>query len=75
MRTFRLSAFAKDDLARIYRRGLLEFGERQAENYLDQLLNYFDEISARPLAYPAVDDIRKGYRRCVVGRQDIADWI
>ena len=71
MRTFRLSEFAKNDLARIYRQGLLEFGEQQAEKYLNQLLDRFDEITAHPLAYPAIDDIRKGYRRSVVGPDSI----
>lgn len=31
----------------------------------------FDAIAANPLQYPAVDHIREGYRRSVLGRDSI----
>ena len=71
MATYRLSVEAKADLARIYRRGLREYGEDQADKYLNALFDRFDQIADRPLLYPAVDEIRAGYRRSVCGVDSI----
>jgi len=35
MANYRISEDAKGDLQRIYRRGVLEFGEAQADQYFD----------------------------------------
>ncbi|MBL6807958.1 MAG: type II toxin-antitoxin system RelE/ParE family toxin [Pseudomonadales bacterium] len=59
MGRYRLSEDAKDDLIRIDHRGVREFGEARAEAYF------------QPLAYPAVDEIRVGYRRSVCGADSI----
>ena len=68
---YRLRAQAKADLRRIYRRGLREFGEAQADRYYAALFKGFARIASHPLLYPAVDDVRPGYRRCVCGRESI----
>lgn len=71
MGSYRLSEAAKSDLARIYRRGFREFGEAQADAYFNALFDHFARIAERPLLFPAVDDIRPGYRRGVCGRDSV----
>ena len=71
MATYRLSENAKEDLRRIYRRGLREYGEAQADEYYNALFDRFEEIAEQPFLYPAVDDIREGYRRSVCGVDSI----
>jgi toxin ParE1/3/4 len=67
MANYRVNEHAKQDLKRIYRRGVLEFGEAQADQYFNALFERFDELAEQPLQYQAVDDICKGYRRSVCG--------
>jgi toxin ParE1/3/4 len=67
MVNYRISEQARRDLQRIYRRGILAFGEDQADKYFDALFRRFDELAAQPQRYQAVDDIRPGYRRSVCG--------
>jgi toxin ParE1/3/4 len=71
MATYRLSEQAREDLRRIYRRGLHEYGEAQADEYYNALFDRFEEIAEQPLLYPAVDDIREGHRRSVCGVDSI----
>ena len=71
MGTYRLSEKAKEDLRRIYRRGLREYGEAQADDYYNALFDRFEQIAEQPFLYPAVDDIREGYRRSVCGVDSI----
>lgn len=59
------------DLARIYWRGVEDFGEFQAERYYEALFQRFDEIAEAPYQYQAVDHIREGYRRSVCGVDSI----
>nr|WP_324258593.1 type II toxin-antitoxin system RelE/ParE family toxin [Cellvibrio fontiphilus] len=68
---YRISHEASMDLARIYWRGQREFGELQAERYYQLLIERFERISEEPLAFPAVDHIREGYRRSVCGADSI----
>ena len=67
MANYKLTEFAKDDLRRIYRYGVINFGEKQADLYFDALFERFAEIAENPLKYQSVDDIRNGYRRSVCG--------
>ena len=67
MGTYRLSENAKEDLKRIYRRGLREYGEVQADKYYDAFFDHFEQLAERPLLYQTVDHIRPGYRRSVCG--------
>jgi toxin ParE1/3/4 len=71
MATYRLTENAKEDLRRIYRRGLREYGEAQADQYYNALFDRFEQIAEQPFLYPAVDDIREGYRRSVYGVDSI----
>ena len=68
---YRLSNDAKMDLARLYWRGVEEFGENQAERYYEALFQRFDEIAEAPYQYQGVDHIREGYRRSVCGVDSI----
>lgn len=68
---YRLSNDAKMDLARIYWRGVEDFGESQAARYYEALFQRFDEIAEAPYQYQAVDHIREGYRRSVCGVDSI----
>ena len=71
MDNYRINEDARKDLRRIYRRGVLEFGEVQADRYFDALFERFDEMASQPHLYQAVDDIREGYRRSVCGVDSI----
>lgn len=55
-----LTEDAKSDLKRIYARGLREYGEEQADIYFNAFFDRFEQLAAKPLSYPAVDDIRAG---------------
>jgi toxin ParE1/3/4 len=71
MWNYRLTEDVKEDLRRIYRYGFINFGEAQADLYYDTLLNHFEQIADNPYLYQAVDHIRKGYRRSVLGTNSI----
>lgn len=71
MAKYRISRDAKDDLKRIYRRGLLEYGEVQADQYYRAFFERFEQLAEQPYLYQAVDDIRKSYRRSVCGVDSI----
>ena len=71
MANYRISENAKADLNRIYRRGVLEYGEARADSYYDALFERFEQLSKQPNLYQAVDDIREGYTRSVCGVDSI----
>ncbi len=71
MARYQLSSDAEDDLKRIYDYGLKTFGEKQADLYLDQLLDCFDTIADSPFSFVLVDNIYPGLRRCVCGVDSI----
>ena len=71
MGNYRLTENAKADLTRIYRRGLREYGEAQADKYYKVFFERFEKLADQPLLYQAVDDIRPGYRRSVCGMDNI----
>mgnify|MGYP005856463307 CR=1 FL=1 len=56
---------------RIYSRGLREYGEEQADRYYHDFFDRFEQLAEQPLSYPAIDDIRAGYRRSVCGNDSI----
>jgi toxin ParE1/3/4 len=51
MAKFVLSNKAEDDLAEIYRYGFLNFGERQANSYAEQLKEKCQNLTDNPLLY------------------------
>ncbi|MGB5520307.1 MAG: type II toxin-antitoxin system RelE/ParE family toxin [Gammaproteobacteria bacterium] len=71
MGNYRLSENAKADLTRVYRRGLREYGEAQADKYYQAFFERFEQLAEQPLLYQAVDDILPGYRRSVCGSDSI----
>ena len=71
MGNYKLTEDAKYDLKRIYRYGVKEFGEAQADLYYDMLFRHFEKIADNPYLYQTVDHIRKGYRRSVCGVDSI----
>jgi len=71
MGNYRLTEDAKADLKRIYKRGLREYGEAQADKYYAAFFDRFEELAEHPYLYQAVDHIREGYRRSVCGADSI----
>ncbi len=71
MGRYRLSREAKEDLREIYRYGLFEYGETQADKYFTDFFSRFEQIADQPYLYPAVDHIHDGYRRSVCGVHSI----
>ncbi|VAW99461.1 hypothetical protein MNBD_GAMMA21-1933 [hydrothermal vent metagenome] len=47
MANYRISESAKADLKRIYGRGLLEYGEAQADKYYTAFFDRFEQITER----------------------------
>ncbi len=48
MGTYRLTEDAKDDLIRIYQRGLREFGEVKADAYFNAFFKRFELLANQP---------------------------
>ena len=71
MENYELSGPAKADLRRLYTYGILSFGEKLADEYYDGIIARFVQIGDMPKLYPAVDDIKEGYRRSVFGSHSI----
>lgn len=71
MANYKLSNEAKDDLIRIHHYGVRKFGMTQADKYYNSFFEYFEIIAQRPLSFESVDYIKKGYRRCVCGSDNI----
>jgi toxin ParE1/3/4 len=67
----RITKLADQDLNDLYSEGFTTWGEEQADRYYDGLQNRLDRICESPLMYPAVDDIREGYRRSVYEKHSI----
>ncbi len=65
--SYRLTEQAKKDLRRIYKYGLISFSESQADKYYQSLIRQFEKIANNPDLYQSVNEIKKGYRRCVCG--------
>lgn len=71
MASYRLSEIAKSDLIDIARWGDENHGVARSNKYRDDLKRHFTHIAQHPLSFPAVDHIRKGYRRSVIGVHSI----
>ena len=67
----RITKLADQDLNDLYSEGFTTWGEEQADRYYDGLLDRFEGICETPLMYPAVDEIREGYRRSVYEKHSI----
>jgi toxin ParE1/3/4 len=71
MASYKISEAAKIDLIGIHQYGVINFGEDQADKYYNAFFEQFDKIAEQPFLFPAVDYIRPGYRRCVLGVDSI----
>jgi len=71
MGKYRLSKAAEEDLIGIALFGDEHFGVAQSNRYREQLKQRFSALAEQPFLYPAVDHIRKGYRRSVCGVHSI----
>lgn len=71
MASYKLSGDAEEDIIRLYRHGIENFGLVRANSYFDGLFARFDQLAEQPNLYPAVDGIRTGYRRSVYGVHSI----
>lgn len=67
MRRYKLSNEARAELVEIVRYGDEHFGVAQSDRYRDRLTEHFELLARQPLLFPAVDHIRRGYRRSVCG--------
>lgn len=67
----RITNVADQDLDDLYTTGFTTWGEAQADRYYDGLLERLNRICENPKMYPAVDDIRTGYRRSVYEKHSI----
>lgn len=65
MADYRLSPNAECDLERIWFYGLDTWGLDAANEYIKGLYERFQQIADEPRRYPAVENIRAGYRRSV----------
>ncbi len=72
---YRLSQEAKFDLINIHHFGIYRFGEIQAEKYYNAFFRQFKIICKNPYLFPAVDYIKKGYKKCVCGSDTIYYYI
>lgn len=67
MTNYSLSKKAEEDLRNIYKYGLLNFGEHQADRYYFGLIQQLETIAASPLLFPAAIEIHPEARKCVYG--------
>lgn len=71
MAEYQLSPAAEFDLETIWEYTLKRWGDEQASRYIDQLVAEFAELAQFPMAAPACDYIRPGYRRSRMERHII----
>jgi toxin ParE1/3/4 len=68
---YKLAPAAEWDLEQIWFLGLERFGLGQADHYYYALMCHFNDLAENPLSYPAVDHIRKDYRRSAFGAHSV----
>lgn len=71
MPLYKLSSSADRDFEQIFEYGIDQFGVDVAIKYQNALKQRFNELGQKPLAYPAIDDVRIGYRKSVCGVHSI----
>ncbi len=67
MGNYKISKDAKDDLRRIYERGMREYGEAKADKYYTAFFKRFEQLAEQPYLYQTVNHIHQSYRRSVCG--------
>lgn len=71
MADYRLAPAAERDLEEIWVYTRQQWGEEQANHYIDIMTDVFAELAESPKTAPACDHIRPGYRRRNVERHMI----
>jgi toxin ParE1/3/4 len=71
MANYRISPNAKDDLERLWFYGLEHWGLAAADDYYAAFFEHFKQLAAEPFLYPAVDEMREGYRRSICGKDSV----
>lgn len=65
MGNYRLSIYARADLADIYEYGFRTWGREAARKYVDSLFEHFQQIASSPYRFPATHKFVKDCRRSV----------
>ncbi len=68
---FSLTILAQQDILRIYKYGVENFGFGQAEKYYLSLYECFERISERPYSFKSIGHLKSGFRKCVSGADTI----
>ena len=71
MKRYRFTGAADRDFQNIFEFGIQRFGLANALSYQRAMMQRFVQLSERPKLYPAVDHVRKGYRRSVFNSHSI----
>ena len=71
MADYRLGNEAKHNLIRIHQYGATKFGLAQADKYYETFFYYFEIIAQQPYSFESVDYLKKGYTRCICGKDSI----
>ncbi len=71
MAEFRLTPAAVNDLEAIWIYSSNEWGQNQANTYIDELVRALTDLAENPGLAPACNHIRSGYRRLLVGRHHV----
>jgi toxin ParE1/3/4 len=66
MQTLKLTACAQDDLEQIADYSVANWGQRQADFYLEQLEKAFYSLLENPYLGKSRDDIKVGYRSLLI---------
>ena len=67
MPTYKLTPLAMDDLRAIWRYGAETWGLEKTEAYGEKILDAFEFLAENPQAGMAIDHIRVGYKRHLIG--------
>lgn len=71
MKGYRLTIAAQMDMDQLLDWGINDYGVDAAIEYYDRIERRFTELVEQPCLYPAVNEIRVGYRRTVCGVHSI----
>jgi len=71
MREFQLSRKVDRDVDRIYKYGMLTFGEAQADMYFNALFDQFELIAREPYLFPVAYEYDPKYRKSPCGADTI----
>jgi toxin ParE1/3/4 len=68
---YRLTNAAQEDMDQLLEQGIDDYGVEVAIDYYDKIEKRLNSLVEQPYQYPAVHEIRVGYRRSVCGVHSI----